>query len=370
MAERPRGSLRLIAQKDHLRSFKKKTFYTHCILWVLVAALLLASIPQKVAPLMPDLCAAQERQYPFFASLSFLCFAKDVHVFSLEGAVLKRKEGKTAKGEAILWSYPDDCKEAVASAQVAENAEAAPSKDEITALLCAYRRGDGAAKQRLNEKIARIGQADTKNVSLPAPSAVLYAGQDGYFAQNCDGYEYLDGINPATVEIAQLQAPKRQADAQGVGKLYTSQTWYGAAVTDEETAAVFVQGKTYQIPYAGDTLSATLAFLRTEGAEVILVFEFYGIPSGGIPRTFAANVIYKSVYGMRIPKSAILEDEGKLFVRVYAGEAVWLRVVQMMSDCGRTVIVKGGENTTYQEKKRYPLKAGERIYINFQTEEI
>lgn len=318
---------------------------------------------------MPELCTARARWYPFFASLSFVCFAKDVRVLSLEGAVLKRKEGKAAKGEALLWSYPSDYKAAVASAQAAKNAEAAPSKDEITVLLCAYRQGDGMAKRMLEEKIKHIGQAEIKSVTLPTSSTVLYAEQDGYFVPNCDGYECLDGIHPASLTIEQLQAPKRQEDAEGAGKLYTSQTWYGAAVTDVETAAAFSQKKTYKIPCAGKTLSATLAFVHTKGEEAMLIFEFYGIPSGGIPRTFAANVIYKSVYGMRIPKSAILEDEGKLFVRVYAGEALWLKTVQIVSDCGKTAIVKGGETATYKEKKRYPLKAGEGIYINYQAEE-
>lgn len=361
--------MRLTAQKDYLRSFKKKTFYVHFVLWALVVALLLASVPQKAAPPLPELCTAKERWYPLFASLSFVCFAKEISVLSLDGAVLKRKEGKAAKGEALLLSYPSDCEEAVTSAQAAENAEAAPSKNEITALLCAYRQGDGAAKQMLEEKIRHIGQAVPQSEPLPAPSNVLYAEQDGYFVQSCDGYEYLDGINPATVEIAQLQALKRKADASGEGKLYTSQTWYGAAVTNIETAAEFSQKKTYQISYAGKALSAALASVRTQGEEAVLIFEFYGIPEGGIPRTFKANVTYRSVHGMRIPKSAIFEDGGVLFVRVYAGEAVWLRVAEIVSDCGKSAIVKGGESVTYQEKKRYPLKAGEGIYINYQAEE-
>ena len=102
------------ARADTSRSQTKKKIYLNCILWVLVAALLLIGIPQKAEPPLPDLYTAQEAQYPLFASLSFLCFAKEAHTLSCEGEVLKRKAGKAAKGEALLWGYDSGLSKEVA----------------------------------------------------------------------------------------------------------------------------------------------------------------------------------------------------------------------------------------------------------------
>lgn len=202
------------------------------------------------------------------------------------------------------------------------------------------------------------------------PLATVCAATDGYFSQNCDGYEYLDGTDPFSLSAEAVLRLKEKQDTPAQGKLYTSQTWYGVCAADTEVAAQFAQGNTYEVPYLwGQTLRATLSAVRSEGAQSLLVFEFYGIPRGGIVRTFEANVVHTTLSGIRIPKTAIFEDGGVFFVRVYAGEALWLRTVEIVADCGRCVFVRGGKSTEYQGKKRYPLKAGEAIYINYQVKE-
>ncbi|MBO5790813.1 MAG: hypothetical protein J6R40_06605 [Clostridia bacterium] len=337
-----------------------------------MAALLLIGIPQKAEPPLPDLYTAQEAQYPLFASLSFLCFAKEAHTLSCEGEVLKRKAGKAAKGEALLWGYESGLSKEVALAQRAENAqEKSPAKEEIIALLVAYRRGDAQAKQTLSEAISLVGQASSApSEPLPAPLATVCAQADGYFSPDCDGFECFDGADPLSFTVEQVLHFKEKQDTPAQGKLYTSQSWYALAVVEAEVAAQFAQGKSYEVPYLwGQVLRATLSAIRTAGAQSLLVFAFYGIPKGGIARTFTANVAHTTLSGMRIPKSAIFEDGGVFFVRVYAGEAVWLRTVEIVAHSGRCVFAKGGKSIEYKGKKRYPLKAGESIYINYEAKE-
>lgn len=362
---------------DFSRSHKARTFCGTLLLWTLVGSLLLGRLPMWQNDPPPTLYTVRQESYPLCATLSFLCFGCAVPLYC-EGRVLAAERGKVACGETLLLGYGGAGSQVLSfiSALQAGAEGTAPTKDELASLLCLYRQGDEQAGCAFLQATGRICPPQKKaqaaaalikaGESLPAPLFTVKAEADGWFTPFCDGFEALDRTDPHALtakDVRQWRDRGQQPPAQG--KLYTSPYWYAAAAVSKETADLFEAQRTYELPYgAGQTLSAVLV-KKQQGQEVLLLFEIYGIPEGGIRRTFTATVTYATLQGLRIPKAALLELPQTWAVRVYAGQAVWLRSVSLVADCGRFVFVKGGAVVKGQgEPTLYPLKENESIYLD------
>ena len=178
-----------------------------------------------------------------------------------------------------------------------------------------YTYGDTDAAASINaliqEKTVQLGQLRS---ALGSVSTTLYAPASGVFSGVVDGYEsllspdLLETVTPS--QLLELQRQHPQEDANAVGKLITSATWYFATVLSESDAADLREGRTYTLSFSHDwSGQADMTLDRIsdpEDGKVAVVFSCREhLSETTLLRAQTVDVVTESLTGLRVPRQAL-----------------------------------------------------------------
>lgn len=203
-----------------------------------------------------------------------------------------------------------------------------------------------AAQSQLSELYAEAGAAQAGQVSAPA---------SGFFSSRIDGYE--DVLTPAFLETATVSA---LAKYEGIGHLYTeaigklvlSPKWYFASIVPLKNVETLRVGDWIDVNFAFDFYEPVRMKIErispSENERCILVLSSDSYIQNAVSsRTETADLMFSSVSGLRIPKTAIyVNEEGESGVYVLVGaEATW-KSIEILFDDGDCFIVKLDKSST------------------------
>lgn len=234
-------------------------------------------------------------------------------------------------------------------------------------------------------------KGSTGGAALPAPAA-------GWYSAGVDGYEGLldpeKAMKLTTADLAEMKDWTTTSTTGAYGRLVTGNTWYYAAVMDQEVARQVQRMGTVPVDFAAAELTtdmkvAQVGTVNDEGKCVVVLSCTDYLSQAASLRFEEANVVFTSCQGLRIPKTAIRslskaeapqrEDgeapeeepaqeaeaveapaEEALVTGVYViegGRAVF-KEVEILMDTGSAYVVREDQSSTYS------LWAGDEVIVS------
>lgn len=159
----------------------------------------------------------------------------------------------------------------------------------------------------------------------------ITAPQSGLYSAVVDGYESV--LTPDTIEEltpSQLESVQPTGTVSPVGKLILGDYWYYAAVLDEETAQKLEKQSSLTLRFAKTMerdLQVTVDSIGpAENGQVVVTFRGRTyLPQLTLLRRQSAQIIEKTVEGIRVPKEALraqqvnIDEEGNRVVTEQTG---------------------------------------------------
>ena len=178
---------------------------------------------------------------------------------------------------------------------------------------------------------ADLDSVNTQLSSLEASAlqdtAAITAGFSGLYSSSPDGYEYitpasLSGLDPA--KLKSLEASPQDIPSNAHGKLCASFEWYFASVVSETDTQKLKVGGTVKLDfgrYCSHTLSARVVSISdATNGECAVVFRCTEATGEMLSvRRATAEIVYEAHEGIRVPKEAVLTDDGGPFVYTVTG---------------------------------------------------
>lgn len=189
----------------------------------------------------------------------------------------------------------------------------------------------------LSDEISKVSeQIDELKQKNKASTQEVSAAVSGIFSGVVDGYEtILTPENVTGLSVSELHALTSQEVTAGssIGKIITDATWYCAVEMTKEHAEKLYEGGTTTLRFNGMDRKITMKVKSISNPEdgnvcVVLSSNRY-LSEITMLRNQAVDIIYGTVTGYRVDKSAIYVDSstGHAGVyRVYGSQAVWVDV--------------------------------------------
>ena len=188
-----------------------------------------------------------------------------------------------------------------------------------------------------------------------AESGSIKAETAGYFSGVTDGLEQQltpEFLTVATVKQLKAFESAEPAQTGAVGKLVTSPKWYYACIVDSASVAALRESERVDVSFAYDfTQTVRMKIERispSENGQCILVLSSdHNIQDAVTTRRQAADLIFETKSGLRVPKTAIyVNDEQESGVYVLEGaEARW-KTVHILYDNGESYVVELDKSST------------------------
>lgn len=177
-----------------------------------------------------------------------------------------------------------------------------------------YSYGNTEAATQIKQLISdKQKQLDSLNASLNQVSQTITSPASGCFSGEVDGFESL--ITPtmlSSLTITQLTdlLHRDSVDHQpALGKVVTNDTWYLAALIDQQTVEGLTEGKTYKISFTDDyygLISMKLERLVSENNQTMAIFSTNThLSDTTLLRQQTVDIIAQQVEGIRIPRRAL-----------------------------------------------------------------
>lgn len=177
-----------------------------------------------------------------------------------------------------------------------------------------YSYGNTEAATQIKQLISdKQKQLDSLNASLNQVSQTITSPASGCFSGEVDGFESL--ITPtmlSSLTITQLTdlLHRNSVDHQpALGKVITNDTWYLAALIDQQTVEGLLEGKTYKISFTDDyygLISMKLERLVSENNQTMAIFSTNThLSDTTLLRQQTVDIIAQQVEGIRIPRRAL-----------------------------------------------------------------
>ena len=202
-----------------------------------------------------------------------------------------------------------------------------------------------AAQERLNKLYDEAG-AESGRVTAPV---------SGWFSGVSDGLE--SELTPEFLETATVEALEKfqgvnRREANAIGKLVTSQTWYFAAVVPSQNVAGLELGERIEVNFAYDFYGSLrmkveqISPAEDERCILVLSSDSY-VQNAVTSRAQTADLVFADRSGLRVPKTAIYAtEEGQSGVYVLEGaEAKW-KPIHILFDNGDSFIVELDKSST------------------------
>lgn len=186
---------------------------------------------------------------------------------------------------------------------------------------------------KINDLIAKIDELKKRINSEPKS---VWANKAGYFYKNCDGYEGVTDLSKIKeMTPAQFNEIKpNEVDANAIGKIADSYSWYYVFKTDTETARGFSEGsKLYaRFPLSGnEKFEIKVEKLNFENDEVLVILKSeYAMQNTVSSRDEELEIVLDTFKGLRIEDRAIRVVDGVTGVFVQMGYEVKFRTIEII----------------------------------------
>ncbi|MBP8639294.1 MAG: hypothetical protein KBI01_00120 [Oscillospiraceae bacterium] len=170
-------------------------------------------------------------------------------------------------------------------------------------------------------------QLQTLKQSALSDTTTITATSPGLFSAVPDGYEYitpatLSGLTPTQLQTLE-ETPQELAENVR-GKMASSMEWYFAASISSSDAARLEVGKTATLDfgrYCSSLLPAKVISISSPASnECAVVFRCTQATSEMLSvRRATAEIVFDAHEGIRVPKQAVLSDEGGSYVYTLTG---------------------------------------------------
>ncbi len=193
----------------------------------------------------------------------------------------------------------------------------------------------------------------------------IRAGTAGTFSAAVDGYEYVltpDRLMEMTVAQFQSVAPD-ETDANAIGRLITSATWYYACVVPANELSGVEEGDRATLTFARDYYQpVTMRVARLGGNEagsrLLVLSSDRALQNVTLLRQQSAEIVFTSYSGLRVPKSAVRVENGQTGVYILEGTLAKWKPITILHDTGESYVVTLDTSSTNN------LWPGDELIIN------
>lgn len=216
---------------------------------------------------------------------------------------------------------------------------------------------------------ARISTLQAELETLEAQSAgdtsAILAGKAGTFSAAVDGYESVltpERLMEMTVaEFGSVQPD--ETDANAIGRLVTSATWYYACVVPASELSGVEEGDRATLTFARDYYQpVTMRVARLGGNEagsrLLVLSSDRALQNVTLLRQQSAEIVFTSYSGLRVPKSAVRVENGQTGVYILEGTLAKWKPITILHDTGESYVVTLDTSSTNN------LWPGDELIIN------
>jgi putative membrane fusion protein len=216
---------------------------------------------------------------------------------------------------------------------------------------------------------ARISTLQAELETLEAQSAgdtsAILAGKAGTFSAAVDGYESVltpERLMEMTVAEFESVQPD-ETDANAIGRLITSATWYYACVVPASELSGVEEGDRATLTFARDYYQpVTMRVARLGGNEagsrLLVLSSDRALQNVTLLRQQSAEIVFTSYSGLRVPKSAVRVENGQTGVYILEGTLAKWKPITILHDTGESYVVTLDTSSTNN------LWPGDELIIN------
>lgn len=216
---------------------------------------------------------------------------------------------------------------------------------------------------------ARISTLQAELETLEAQSAgdtsAILAGKAGTFSSAVDGYESVltpERLMEMTVAEFESVQPD-ETDANAIGRLVTSATWYYACVVPASELSGVEEGDRATLTFARDYYQpVTMRVARLGGNEagsrLLVLSSDRALQNVTLLRQQSAEIVFTSYSGLRVPKSAVRVENGQTGVYILEGTLAKWKPITILHDTGESYVVTLDTSSTNN------LWPGDELIIN------
>ena len=216
---------------------------------------------------------------------------------------------------------------------------------------------------------ARISTLQAELETLEAQSAgdtsAILAGKAGTFSAAVDGYESVltpERLMEMTVAEFESVQPD-ETDANAIGRLVTSATWYYACVVPASELSGVEEGDRATLTFARDYYQpVTMRVARLGGNEagsrLLVLSSDRARQNVTLLRQQSAEIVFTSYSGLRVPKSAVRVENGQTGVYILEGTLAKWKPITILHDTGESYVVTLDTSSTNN------LWPGDELIIN------
>ena len=216
---------------------------------------------------------------------------------------------------------------------------------------------------------ARISTLQAELETLEAQSAgdtsAILAGKAGTFSAAVDGYESVltpERLMEMTVAEFESVQPD-ETDANAIGRLVTSATWYYACVVPASELSGVEEGDHATLTFARDYYQpVTMRVARLGGNEagsrLLVLSSDRALQNVTLLRQQSAEIVFTSYSGLRVPKSAVRVENGQTGVYILEGTLAKWKPITILHDTGESYVVTLDTSSTNN------LWPGDELIIN------
>ena len=216
---------------------------------------------------------------------------------------------------------------------------------------------------------ARISTLQAELETLEAQSAgdtsAILAGKAGTFSAAVDGYESVltpERLMEMTVAEFESVQPD-ETDANAIGRLVTSATWYYACVVPASELSGVEEGDRATLTFARDyyqpvTMRVTRLGGNEAGSRLLVLSSDRALQNVTLLRQQSAEIVFTSYSGLRVPKSAVRVENGQTGVYILEGTLAKWKPITILHDTGESYVVTLDTSSTNN------LWPGDELIIN------
>ena len=232
--------------------------------------------------------------------------------------------------------------------------------------LILRRTGSDSDSGSLQERISTLqAELETLEAQSAGDTSAILAGKAGTFSAAVDGYESVltpERLMEMTVAEFESVQPD-ETDANAIGRLVTSATWYYACVVPASELSGVEEGDRATLTFARDYYQpVTMRVARLGGNEagsrLLVLSSDRALQNVTLLRQQSAEIVFTSYSGLRVPKSAVRVENGQTGVYILEGTLAKWKPITILHDTGESYVVTLDTSSTNN------LWPGDELIIN------
>ncbi len=232
--------------------------------------------------------------------------------------------------------------------------------------LILRRTGSDSDSGSLQVRISTLqAELETLEAQSAGDTSAILAGKAGTFSAAVDGYESVltpERLMEMTVAEFESVQPD-ETDANAIGRLVTSATWYYACVVPASELSGVEEGDRATLTFARDYYQpVTMRVARLGGNEagsrLLVLSSDRALQNVTLLRQQSAEIVFTSYSGLRVPKSAVRVENGQTGVYILEGTLAKWKPITILHDTGESYVVTLDTSSTNN------LWPGDELIIN------